>query len=111
MVARVHSVWVRAAALGVLAAWLPCMPLGLCARAVAADPASHHCCRRPAVKMAAAPQECWVQSTTPTPTGPPSPALAAPAVVVAQARPAPDTAAADQPRPIAFSPLAIVLRI
>jgi hypothetical protein len=61
--------------------------------------------------MGAAPDECWVRSSTPTPTAPPPPALAAPAAVVAQARPAPDTAAADQPRPIAFSPLAIVLRI
>jgi hypothetical protein len=112
MVGHTHSAWARAAAMGMLAAWLPCAPLGLCARS-AGEPSSttaHHCCRETAVKISAVPQDCWVQSSAPTP-GPPPPALPAPAAIAVHARPAPEIAVLNTPSPTAFSPLAIVLRI
>jgi hypothetical protein len=111
MVARLHSAWVRAAAVGLLSAWLPCMPLGLCVRAPE-KANSHGCCPRqqPAVKITAASPECWLKAPAPLPAGPTPPTTAGP-VAIAHTRPVAQTAVMQDPRPTSFSPLAIVLRI
>ena len=113
MVGRPHSVLARAAAVGILAAWVPCPPLGLCARpAVGASKAtSHHCHRQPAVKIKAAAPACSVPSTTPMPPAPAPPALDVPAAVAVQARRLAEIAVPSPPATTSFSPLAIVLRI
>jgi hypothetical protein len=110
MVARVKPGWVRAAALAILASWLPCLPLGLCAVRASAQSVTHHCCRQPAVKMAASPQDCWVQAPTTPPGALPS-VLGAPAAGTVQSRPLAEAATLQETRPAEFSPLAIVLRI
>jgi hypothetical protein len=112
MAGRTHSLLARAAAVGILAAWVPCPPLGLCARsAVGATKAtSHHCHRQPALRIAAAPPACSVPSTTPMPPAPAPPALDVPAAVAMPARPL-AAIAVPSPPPTTFSPLAIVLRI
>lgn len=111
MVARVKPGWVRAAALAILASWVPCLPLGLCAVRASAQPLAHHCCRQPAVKMAASAQDCWVQSSPTTPPGAMPSVLGPPAAGAVQARAVADTATLQETRPAEFSPLAIVLRI
>jgi hypothetical protein len=111
MVASVKPGWLRAAALAILASWLPCLPLGLCAVRASAQSVTHHCCGQPAVKMAASPQDCWVQSSPTTPPGAMPSVLGAPAARAVQARPVAETATLQETRPAQFSPLAIVLRI
>jgi hypothetical protein len=111
MVTRRQDGWARIAALALLVAWLPCLPLGLCMRA-SAQTSSHGCCARPpAVRMAAAPQECWLQSPAPAPAGPPPSALGRQATLVAYSRPMADAGTLRRLPPTSFSPLAIVLRI
>ena len=111
MVTRPHGAWVRAAALGVLSAWLPCMSLGLCMPAPA-KATRHGCCPRPSlVKMAAAPQECWLKAPAPLPAGPAPPTTAEPLALTAHTRLVAQTVVSQHPRPTSFSPLAIVLRI
>jgi len=111
MVGPAYAAWVRFAAVAILAAWLPCVPVGLCV-AAPAEPARHACCPRQAatVKVAAAPPQCWLQTPAPLPAGPPPPALAAP-LLAAHARPTSERALALPAPAPAFSPLAIVLRI
>ena len=108
------SAWVRAAAVVVLASWIPCAPLGLCLRATEESApqqsADHACCPSTDLGMKAAPEQCWLQSNTPTPAATP-PTLVQPAIFVVAARPV--SAIPNAPlTPIpAFSPLAVVLRI
>lgn len=109
MVARSRA-WVRAAAVGILMSWFPCVPVGLCV-AAPSEVSAHNCCPRPGgVTMSAAPRECWLQSPAPLPAGPPPAAQAAPAVAVSVLRSGEGFAPA-RPIPAAFSPLAVVLRI
>jgi hypothetical protein len=111
MVDRRQHGWVRAAALGLLTAWLPCMPLGLCLPAP--EKATRHgCCPRQApVKVSAAPQECWLQAPAPLPAGPTPPTTAALVALTAHTRPVAQTAVMQDPRSTSFSPHATVLRI
>jgi hypothetical protein len=112
MVGFVHSLWARTAAVAVLAAWLPCAPIGLCARMESTAPAAHRCCPQPVARMASAPQECWIQSSTPAPTTPTAPTMPVPdGVAFHHARAASPISTLNLPAPPAFSPLAVVLRI
>jgi len=60
--------------------------------------------------MKAAPERCWLQSSTPTPAAAP-PALAQPAATVVHARLVSTPPPAPSTPPPAFSPLAVILRI
>ena len=109
MVARSRA-WLRAAAVGILMSWLPCVPVGLCVPAPS-EVSAHSCCpRSAAATMSAAPRECWLQSPAPLPAGPPPAAQTAPAVAVSILRSGEGVVPA-RPIPAAFSPLAVVLRI
>jgi hypothetical protein len=110
MVGRLNTGRIRAVALGLLVSWLPCMAVGLCMTAPAVR-STHGCCHgTPTLGIAAAPQECWLQSSAPLPAGPPPPALAAP-VLAAHAQLTTERELALPAPATAFSPLAIVLRI
>jgi len=111
------SARIRAAAVAALASWISCAPLGLCLRASAEapatatpEPARHACCPQPALGLTAAPEQCAVRSSTPTPAATPL-SLAQPAAMVIRAR-LEGAALAGPVTPLrAFSPLAVVLRI
>jgi hypothetical protein len=105
-----HARWVRLAAVGILASWLPCVPVGLCV-AAPSEAAAHSCCPRPGVvTMSAAPRECWLQSPVPLPVVPPS-GHGAPAAVDVHSHVATEAAPLHALRPATFSALAVVLRI
>jgi hypothetical protein len=103
--------WLRAAAVGILVSWLPCVPVGLCV-AAPMEMARHQCCPgQTGMKAAAAPQECWLQSPAPLPAGPPPPAAPAAHAAAGHSHPVAHTAIPREAPPAAFSPLAVVLRI